>query len=176
MQIKVKKLTPTAKTPTRAYSKDSGLDLYIDHDLVLQPAQLIEDTSDILSEVTDDLGETHTTYKTYLVGESYLASTGICIELPDSRSWDSTYEATIRPKSGLSSKGLYIALGTIDNSYTGELKVVMINLSNTVMEFKQGQKIAQLVVQRVYLPEIVEVEELALRARADKGFGSSGLN
>ena len=143
MQIKVKKLTDTAKLPTRAYKTDSGLDLYIDHDLVLQPLQ------------------------------RYLASTGIAVQLPEDTT-EYCYECTIRPKSGLSSKGLYIALGTIDNSYTGELKVVMINLSNEEMVFKQGDKIAQLVVQKVYLPEVVEVDELEVRDRNDNGFGSTG--
>jgi dUTP pyrophosphatase len=154
MQIKVKKLTPTAKTPTRAYNTDSGLDLYLDEEVVLQPLQ------------------------------RHLASTGIAVQLPKPNFWEQSetslhryvYECTIRPKSGLSAKGLYVALGTIDNSYTGELKVILINLSNEVMEFKSGQKIAQLVVQKVYLPDIVEVEELEERVRSSNGFGSTGLN
>ena len=143
MQIKIQKLTSTAKTPTRAYKTDSGLDLYIDHDLVLQPLQ------------------------------RHLASTGIAVQLHEGTS-EYTYECAIRPKSGLSNKGLYVALGTIDNSYTGELKIVVINLSNEIMEFKQGDKIAQLVVQKVYLPEVAEIEELEVRDRAANGFGSSG--
>lgn len=144
MKIKVKKLTKTAKLPTRAYKLDSGLDLFLDQDVELQPLQRI------------------------------LASTGVAIELPESLRDEYTYEATIRPKSGLSSKGLYVALGTIDNEYTGELKVVLINLTNEIMKFKQGQKIAQLVMQKVYLPEVIEVEELKITDRNEKGFGSSG--
>lgn len=94
--------------------------------------------------------------------------------MPESLSDEYTYEATIRPKSGLSSKGLYVALGTIDNEYTGELKIVLINLTNEVMKFKQGQKIAQLIMQIVYLPDVIEVEELKITDRGELSFGSSG--
>ena len=144
MKIKVKKLTETAKLPTRAYNLDSGLDLFTIQDVTLQPL------------------------------ERQLVSTGIAIELPTIIYPDYTVEATVRPKSGLSAKGLYVALGTIDNEYTGEIKVLLINLSNELIELKQGQKIAQLVIQKVYLPEVVEVEELATRSRGNAGFGSSG--
>lgn len=171
MQLKVKKLTNTAKLPVRAYNTDSGLDLFIDHDLTLHPSKLVLDITDKFSEDYVDL------YAKYLVGEKSLASTGISVQLPETTDEpNSTYELTIRPKSGLSSKGLYVALGTIDNSYTGELKVVMINLSNEIVKFTQGDKIAQLVVQKVYLPKVVELNELEERDRSTNGFGSTGLS
>lgn len=146
MILKIKRLTETAKIPTRAYGTDSGLDIYIDEDIILQPLQ------------------------------RHLASTGIAVEIPDSYSEDCTFEITLRPKSGLSNKGLYIALGTIDNGYTGELKVVMINLNSEYLIFNKGDKIAQAVIQKVYLPLVIEVEELNNKIRQDRGFGSSGHN
>jgi len=104
-----------------------------------------------------------------------LIPTGLYFELP------SGYEMTIRPRSGLSFKtGLMAILGTIDTGYRGEIKVIMINLSNTPQKIEQGERVAQGVVSpRVStefgkLIKLTSVEELSETDRGTGGFGSTG--
>jgi dUTP pyrophosphatase len=78
-------------------------------------------------------------------------------------------------KSGLAQAGLSTIGGVIDAAYRGELIIGIINLGQESYEIKAGQKIAQLLIQKIELPEIVE-SELDKTDRGDKGFGSTGLN
>ena len=94
--------------------------------------------------------------------------TGIAIELPKG------YEAQIRPRSGLSKQGVIAIFGTVDNSYRGEVKVTLINSSSKTIEIKPNERIAQLVVAPVIIPEIEYVDELSKTERGVNGHGSTG--
>lgn len=101
--------------------------------------------------------------------EIKLISTGLKLKLPKN------YEAQIRPKSGLSSKGFMVYLGTVDNEYRGEVKVITQNNSNEMIEIKDGQKIAQIVFNKLDSIELAEISEVTENtSRGDGGFGSSG--
>lgn len=103
--------------------------------------------------------------------ERALVPTGLHIELPVG------YEAQIRPRSGLAAKhGISIvnAPGTIDADYRGEIKVVLVNLSNEPFTVNPGERIAQMVVARHETVEWVAVEALEDSDRGAGGFGSTG--
>jgi len=100
-----------------------------------------------------------------------LIPTGLFIELPENT------EAQIRPRSGLAFKfGITVlnSPGTIDADYRGEIKVLLINLSNEPFTIQHGERIAQMVIAKVEQAHFVEVEELNDSARAAAGFGSTG--
>lgn len=100
-----------------------------------------------------------------------LVSTGIFLELPEG------YEAQVRPRSGLAIKQGLTCLnspGTIDADYRGEIKVILINLSDQVHWIQDGDRIAQLVFQKVERAEWIEVEDIGQSARNDGGFGHTG--
>ncbi|WUV04642.1 dUTP diphosphatase [Actinoallomurus sp. NBC_01490] len=105
-------------------------------------------------------------------GERQMVPTGIAIALPDG------YAAFVHPRSGLGARlGVTIvnAPGTVDAGYRGEIKVTLLNtdIRNTV-RLKRGDRIAQLVIQRVERAVFHEVETLPGSARGDGGFGSTG--
>ncbi|MEI6364238.1 MAG: dUTP diphosphatase [Actinomycetes bacterium] len=105
-------------------------------------------------------------------GERALLPTGIAIAMP------AGYAAFVHPRSGLAVKhgvSLVNAPGTIDAGYRGEIQVSVINLdpSNRV-EFAVGDRIAQLVIQKVEHVELIAVDQLPGSDRGEKGFGSSG--
>jgi dUTP pyrophosphatase len=105
-------------------------------------------------------------------GERALVPTGVAIALPDG------YAAFVHPRSGLAAKhGVTIvnAPGTVDAGYRGEIRVTLLN-TDTVspVHFQRGDRIAQLVIQRVERAEFHEVDVLPGSARGDGGFGSTG--
>ena len=103
--------------------------------------------------------------------ERAMVPTGIHIELP------AGFEAQIRPRSGLAAKyGISIvnAPGTIDADYRGEIKVVLVNLSNEPFMVNPGERIAQMVVARHETVEWEPVETLEESTRGAGGFGSTG--
>lgn len=103
--------------------------------------------------------------------ERQMVPTGIHIQLPEG------YEAQVRPRSGLAAKyGISIvnAPGTVDADYTGEIRVILINLSNENFVVNPGERIAQLVVARYERVEWNEVATLDTTERGDGGFGSTG--
>jgi len=102
-----------------------------------------------------------------------LLSVGVAIQLPPNT------EAQIRSRSGLASKQGVVVLnspGTIDEGYTGEIKVILYNTSYKDVIIKPGDKIAQLVVCPVLRTEVIEVDELDVTERGANGFGSTGLS
>jgi dUTP pyrophosphatase len=104
--------------------------------------------------------------------ERQLIPTGISIQLPEG------YEAQVRPRSGLAAKyGITVANapGTVDADYTGEIKVILINLSNENFLINPGDRIAQMVIARYERVEWDEVAELNPTERGDGGFGSTGV-
>lgn len=97
--------------------------------------------------------------------------TGLFIELPEG------YEAQIRPRSGLAAKhGISVvnAPGTIDADYRGEIKVILVNLSNEPFTIVPGERIAQMVVARHEKVEWEAVDVLEESGRGSGGFGSTG--
>ena len=103
--------------------------------------------------------------------ERTLVPTGLHIELP------AGYEAQIRPRSGLAAKhGISIvnAPGTIDADYRGEIKVILVNLSNEPFAIHPGERIAQMVVARHEKVAWEQVEALEESDRGSGGFGSTG--
>ncbi len=104
--------------------------------------------------------------------ERALVPTGLHIELPLG------YEAQIRPRSGLAIKkgvGVLNAPGTIDADYRGEIKVILVNLSNEDFIIEDGERIAQMVVAAHEKVEWEEVEKLLETERGAGGFGSTGV-
>ena len=103
-------------------------------------------------------------------GDPQLVPTGIAIEIP------SGFDAQIRPRSGLSLKGVGVTFGTIDSDYRGELKVTMYLFgSKKSFTINHGDRIAQLVITRLSDTMIEEVEELTSRGRGAGGHGSTGM-
>ncbi|MFN8261103.1 MAG: dUTP diphosphatase [Chitinophagales bacterium] len=101
-----------------------------------------------------------------------LIPTGLYIELPDG------YEAQVRPRSGLAlKKGVTVlnSPGTIDSDYRGEIKVIMINLSNETTVINTGERIAQLIVAKFEKVTFKEVDELNETERGEGGFGHTGV-
>lgn len=167
IHVGFKKLNNDATLPIKAHESDSGIDLYANEDVKLYP------------------------------GETKIINTGLAIVLPNG------YEAQVRPRSGLTSKTkLRVQLGTIDQGYTGEIGIIADNVTsrifasiprlmkglmvgdddfNVTKEIKQnpiiinkGEKIAQLVIQKIPHVEIYELEKLPTTVRGSKGFGSTG--
>lgn len=104
--------------------------------------------------------------------ERYLVPTGLFIELPEG------YEAQIRPRSGLALKQGITCLnspGTVDSDYRGELKVILINLSNTTQVINNGDRIAQMVIAKTAMAELFLVQQLNDTVRGDGGFGHTGV-
>nr|PZN87175.1 MAG: dUTP diphosphatase [Pseudomonadota bacterium] len=105
-------------------------------------------------------------------GGRALIPTGLIFEIP------AGMEAQIRPRSGLALRHGITVLnspGTIDSDYRGEVKILLINLGETPWEIQRGERIAQMVFQRVERAELVEVAELNATRRGAGGFGSTGI-
>ncbi len=103
--------------------------------------------------------------------ERALIPTGLYVALPEG------YEMQIRPRSGLAAKHGVTVLntpGTIDADYRGEIRVILVNLSNEPFEINPGERIAQAVVAAHARVEWCEVEELSATERGEGGFGSTG--
>jgi dUTP pyrophosphatase len=121
-------------------------------------------------------------YLFLLPRKQYLIPTGIHIKLPDPvydyHSGEGyLYEAQIRPRSGLAAKhGVTVVNtpGTIDADYTGEIKVILINLTDEPYKINKGDRIAQMVINRVEKISWLEVDELAETERGGEGFGHTG--
>ena len=105
-------------------------------------------------------------------GERALVPTGIALALPEG------HVALVHPRSGLAARhGLSIVNtpGTVDAGYRGEVKVALINLDPVeAIELRRGDRVAQLVIQRVEQARFVEVSELPDSVRGDGGYGSTG--
>ena len=102
-------------------------------------------------------------------GEKASVKTGIAIKIPEG------YVALFWDKSGISHKfGIKTLGGVIDSNYTGEYIIGLINLGKEDYKIEKGQKIAQVLFQKVETPEIEEVQELEDTNRGANGFGSTG--
>lgn len=144
MQLKIKPMRENAVLPARATDGSAGMDL---HAWLEAPL-------------------------TVSPGERVLIPTGVAIGLPSRET-----VALVFARSGLAIKhGLTLSncVGVIDSDYTGEIQVGMINQSDAAYTVQPGERIAQLVIMPVLLPEIVETDSLEETARGAGGFGSTG--
>ena len=102
-------------------------------------------------------------------GERRAFKTGVKMEIPEG------YVGLVWDKSGLAvNDGIKTMAGVIDSGYRGEIKIVLINLGEKNFEIKKGQKIAQMLIQKIEHPEIEIVEFLSESGRGESGFGSTG--
>jgi dUTP pyrophosphatase len=103
--------------------------------------------------------------------ERTLIPTGLFIELPEG------YEAQVRPRSGLAIKQGLTCLnspGTVDADYRGEIKIILVNLSNETQVIQPSDRVAQMVIAKVEHATLVEVTEIAETHRGEGGFGHTG--
>lgn len=153
LDIKVKKLSSFAKIPTRTKESDAGYDLYACQRTFINPMDRLS------------------------------VSVGISIEIPEG------YYGRIAPRSGLALRhGIDVLAGVVDSGYRGELRVVLINLNlpegqsslqglfgdKTRFQIKEGDRIAQLIIEKCHTVNFVESEALSDSDREGAGFGSSG--
>ena len=144
MELKIKKVRENAKIPTRGTEGSAGLDLYACIDAPI----------------------------TLSCGDTAVIPTGIAIGLDDIH-----YGAFIYARSGLAVKhgiGLLNSVGVIDSDYRGEICVGVINQIKEPYTIEPFERIAQMVIKKVEMPEIIEVESLDDTDRGAGGFGSTG--
>lgn len=104
-------------------------------------------------------------------GKAALVPTNLSVEIPKG------YEIQVRPRSGLAANhsiGILNSPGTIDSDYRGEVKIILMNFADQPFTIHRGDRIAQLVVSKVYTAKIVETENLNSSRRGDGGFGHTG--
>ena len=98
-----------------------------------------------------------------------LVGTGIRLEIPDG------YVGLIWPRSGLAiKKGIDCGAGVIDSCYRGEIKVLLFNHSDTEFQIEPGDRIAQILIQKIERVQFIPVSELSETTRSEEGFGSTG--
>ena len=103
-------------------------------------------------------------------GERKSVRTGLKMEMPEG------FVGLVWDKSGLALKnGIKTMAGVIDAGYRGEIGIVLVNLSEQDYKVEKGQKIAQMLIQKIELAEIEEARELSETKRSEGGFGSTGL-
>jgi dUTP pyrophosphatase len=105
-------------------------------------------------------------------GEIKLIPTGLAVSIPRG------FEAQIRPRSGLALNhgiGMVNSPGTIDSDYRGEIGLVMINWGERPFEIRRGDRIAQMLITRIYRARMLEVGDLDSTCRGEGGFGHSGV-
>eukprot|EP00190_Bangiopsis_sp_CCMP1999_P002397 CAMPEP_0198731344 /NCGR_PEP_ID=MMETSP1475-20131203/29259_1 /TAXON_ID= ORGANISM="Unidentified sp., Strain CCMP1999" /NCGR_SAMPLE_ID=MMETSP1475 /ASSEMBLY_ACC=CAM_ASM_001111 /LENGTH=148 /DNA_ID=CAMNT_0044494301 /DNA_START=135 /DNA_END=581 /DNA_ORIENTATION=+ len=104
-------------------------------------------------------------------GRRRLVTTDIALRLPDG------YYGRVAPRSGLAVRhGIHIGAGVIDSDYRGNVGVLLFNFGEEVFHVQKGNRIAQLIVEKVALPEVIETDDLSESVRADGGFGSTGYS
>ena len=104
-------------------------------------------------------------------GDRKLISTGLAVACPPE------HYARIAPRSGLAVKnGIDMGAGVVDADYRGEVKVLLFNFGQDEFEVKIGDRIAQMIVEKIAMVEIIEVEDLNETERGEGGFGSTGIN
>ena len=103
--------------------------------------------------------------------EVEMITTNLSVEIPEG------FEIQVRPRSGLAAKhgiGILNSPGTIDSDYRGEVKIILINFSKEEFIIQPGERIAQLILSKVYKARLEETEELNNSKRGEGGFGHTG--
>jgi dUTP pyrophosphatase len=103
--------------------------------------------------------------------KSWLAvSTGLSIMVPND------CYVRLAPRSGLAYKyGIQVGAGVIDSDYTGEIKVILFNHGDNEFIINSGDRIAQIIFEKIFTNDLIEVEELVKTERGSNGFGSTGI-
>lgn len=101
-------------------------------------------------------------------GDSFTFNTGVHMEIPKG------YVGDVESKSGMMMKYSILTDGTVDAGYTGSIRVKLFNLSSCALSVVRGQKIAQIVIKKIYTPALEVVDRLDETERGENGFGSSG--
>lgn len=135
-----------------------------------------------LPELTSDLNDSGYDIRASITNSVTIAPRGIAtipagfaLEISDYPTQNNmSVEIQIRPRSGLTKKGIVAQFGTVDVSYRGEFMVNVYNFNDHEVVIEPYDRIAQIVVCPIYKPEIVKVDELSETNRGNKGFGSSG--
>ena len=107
--------------------------------------------------------------KTLLTGMTAIIPTGIAVEIPEK------YEGQVRGRSGLNSKGIKVAIGTIESGYRGDVGIIVTNHSLHPFEITAGMRLAQFTIKPVQEIQLVEEIELSDTERGTNGYGSSGV-
>jgi len=106
-------------------------------------------------------------------GEIKKIPTGLAVSIPEG------FEGQVRPRSGLALRygiGMVNAPGTIDSDYRGEISLILVNWGKDPFRIQRGDRVAQMLISRVYRADITEVEVLDATERGKGGFGSSGIS
>ena len=164
IKLKAKRLSDTAKLPTYGSEKAACCDLYcdlrVDKCIDLNPANVdfkhMEYSGDCFDRVHI---APHETIK---------LPTGWAFQPPEG------YMLQILQRSGLASKGLIPLGGILDEDYTGEVIVIMLNTTDKYLSINNGDRIAQMAIRPYYQGEFEEVDELDETKRGDGAFGSTG--
>ncbi len=136
-----------------------------DFDDIELPAYATSGSSgmDIRAAVKEDMIVRH--------GEIILVPTNLSVEIPHG------YEIQVRPRSGLAIKhgiGVLNSPGTIDADYRGEIKIILFNFSKEDFKISRGDRIAQIILSKVYLAKFIQTNDLADSSRGEGGFGHTG--
>ena len=105
------------------------------------------------------------------IGEVVIVPTNLSVEIPQG------YEIQVRPRSGLAAKhgiGILNSPGTVDSDYRGEIKIILINFGKEDFTIQKGERIAQLIVSRVFRADFNEENSLNVSKRGSGGFGHTG--
>lgn len=164
MKIKAKRLSDTAKLPTYGSEKAACADIYCD----LRVDKCIElnlDADFKHMEVNTDCFE-----KLYIAPhETVKIPTGWAFQP------EQGYMLQLLQRSGLASKGLICVGGIVDEDYTGEVIVIMLNTTDNYLSINNGDRIAQMALRHYYQAEFEEVDKLDETERGLAGFGSTGV-
>ena len=163
MKIKAKRLSDTAKLPTYGSEKSACCDLYADlsdHCITLNPDVEVRNISGNKNGPIQRVCiAPHSTIK---------IPTGWAFQPPEG------YMLQILQRSGLASKGLIPLGGILDEDYTGEVIVIMLNTTDKYLSINNGDRIAQMAIRPYYQGEFEEVDELDETKRGNGAFGSTG--
>ena len=166
----IKKLSDKARLPTRGSAFAAGYDLYAARDTVIPARGKALVDTDISMSVP--AGTCESTSPLPLFGLHPPTSDRQVTNRPG---WKP--DGRIAPRSGLASKHFIdTGAGVIDADYRGPVKVLLFNHGEADFEVKEGDRVAQLVIERIYTPEVLEVQELEESVRGVGGFGSTGTN
>ncbi len=161
--LNCKKLHENAKLPVKTHDTDLGWDISCVRDDNFERFEVYE------NKAWKDKGNLVSEYsKTLLPGESYLFHTGIATNIPEG------YGIIFRDRSSLGSKCIHVLAGVIDETYTGEWCIKLINMGKNPYTIIEGDRIIQAILVKNYKVEPKWVDELKETKRGDGGFGSSG--
>lgn len=162
MRVCFQRIHPAAKLPSQNHPTDAGYDVYaaLDNPVIIPPGGQVLISSGFNVGIQPDPNQFY----------SWTGSGNVDI-------LNYVWVIDVRSRSGLAAKNRVFVTnvpGTVDQNYRGELKVILFNAGKTDYIVEPGDRIAQLVVTKAFLPAFVEVESLDETDRGTKGFGSSG--